>query len=43
MPSKEHVESLIALVRAGQTIEAMRRFYADDATMQENRSRRAAA
>jgi ketosteroid isomerase-like protein len=36
MPSKEHVESLIAMVRAGQTIEAMRRFYADDATMQEN-------
>ena len=36
MPSKEHVEGLIAMVQAGQTIEAMQRFYADDATMQEN-------
>lgn len=36
MPSQEQVDGLIAMVRAGQTLEAMRVFYADEATMQEN-------
>jgi len=36
MPSKEDVTSLIAMVRAGKPVEAMQRFYADAATMQEN-------
>ena len=36
MPSLETVESFVALVESGKTVEAMVRFYADDATMQEN-------
>jgi SnoaL-like domain len=36
MPSLQTVESFVALVEAGKTLEAMRRFYAEHATMQEN-------
>lgn len=36
MPSRDTVESFVALVEACRFIEAMERFYADDATMQEN-------
>jgi ketosteroid isomerase-like protein len=36
MPSVETIESFIALVEDGQTMEAMVRFYAEDASMQEN-------
>ena len=36
MPKRETVESFIALVEAGSFDTAMERFYADDATMQEN-------
>jgi len=36
MPGRDTVESLVALVEAGRFVEAMERFYADDATMQEN-------
>jgi ketosteroid isomerase-like protein len=36
MPSLETVESFVALVESGKTVEAMVRFYADDASMQEN-------
>ncbi len=36
MPSQTAVESFVALVEAGQTVEAMERFYADGASMQEN-------
>lgn len=32
----EHVAALTELIRQGQTIEAMERFYADDVIMQEN-------
>jgi hypothetical protein len=33
---REHVEELIRLVEHGQFLEAIERFYAEDATMQEN-------
>jgi hypothetical protein len=36
MPSLKTVESFVQLVEAGETVEAMVRFYADDASMQEN-------
>jgi SnoaL-like domain len=36
MPSLETVESFVGLVEGGQTLEAMHRFYADHASMQEN-------
>jgi hypothetical protein len=36
MPSKVTVESFVSLVESGQTVEAMHRFYAEHATMQEN-------
>ncbi len=36
MPSLNTVESFIDLVEAGKTVEAMQRFYAEHATMQEN-------
>ena len=36
MPSLQTVESFVALVEGGKTIEAMVRFYAEHATMQEN-------
>ena len=36
MPSPQTLESFIALVESGRFVEAIERFYADDATMQEN-------
>ncbi|WP_211453584.1 nuclear transport factor 2 family protein [Collimonas antrihumi] len=36
MPGREHVESFIALVVQGKYVEAIREFYAEDASMQEN-------
>jgi flagellar hook assembly protein FlgD len=36
MPSQEAVESFVNLVQSGKTVEAMERFYAEHATMQEN-------
>lgn len=36
MPRRETVEAFIAVVEAGKFDTAMERFYADDATMQEN-------
>ena len=36
MPSRETVEALIAMVEAGQFDTAIERFYAEDASMQEN-------
>jgi hypothetical protein len=36
MPSLKTVESFISLVESGRTVEAMERFYAEHATMQEN-------
>src|SRR5882724_4677157 len=36
MPSRERVQQLIALVEKSQFVEAIREFYAEDATMQEN-------
>ena len=36
MPSRETVEEFVALVEAGAFDTAMERFYADDASMQEN-------
>ena len=36
MPTLERVESFIAVVEAGRYVEAIRDFYHDDATMQEN-------
>ncbi len=36
MPSLNTVESFISLVESGRTLEAMERFYAVSATMQEN-------
>ena len=36
MPARERVQQLIALVEQGQFVEAIERFYADDASMQEN-------
>ena len=36
MPSQNTLESFISLVESGKTLEAMVRFYAEHATMQEN-------
>jgi hypothetical protein len=36
METLEHVKQLIALVRKGSFLEAIERFYAEGATMQEN-------
>ena len=36
MPSREHVEAFVKMVEAGEFVEAMEAYYADDATMQEN-------
>jgi hypothetical protein len=36
VPSQETIESFVGLVEGGQTIEAMERFYAEHASMQEN-------
>lgn len=36
MPSLETVESFVGLVEAGRTVEAMQRYYAEGASMQEN-------
>ncbi len=36
MPSLQTVESFVTLVENGRTVEAMERFYAENATMQEN-------
>ena len=36
MPSREHVERFVRMVEAGEFVEAMEMYYADDATMQEN-------
>jgi flagellar hook assembly protein FlgD len=36
MPSLKTVESFVSLVENGKTVEAMERFYAEHATMQEN-------
>jgi hypothetical protein len=34
--TKEHVEKLISLVERGEFLEAIEKYYASDATMQEN-------
>lgn len=36
MPSRERVQEFIALVERGNYVEAIKAFYAGDATMQEN-------
>ena len=36
MPSRERVQALVALVEEGKYVEAIREFYAEDASMQEN-------
>jgi hypothetical protein len=36
MPNREHVERFVRMVEAGEFVEAMEMYYADDATMQEN-------
>jgi hypothetical protein len=36
MPSLETIESFVTLVESGKTVEAMVRFYAEQASMQEN-------
>jgi len=36
MPSRERVQALIELVERAQYVDAIREFYAEDATMQEN-------
>jgi hypothetical protein len=36
MPTRERVEAFVAMVEAGEYVEAIRQFYTDDASMQEN-------
>lgn len=36
MPTRERVHAFVAMVEAGEFVEAIRQFYTDDATMQEN-------
>ena len=36
MPTRERVAAFVAMVEAGEFVEAIRQFYAEDATMQEN-------
>lgn len=38
MPSLETLETFVHLVESGKTVEAMERFYAEHASMQENSS-----
>src|SRR5689334_3322339 len=36
MPTRERVQAFVAMVEANKFVEAIRAFYTDDATMQEN-------
>jgi ketosteroid isomerase-like protein len=36
MPTRERVQAFVAMVEAGDYVEAIKRFYTDDASMQEN-------
>ena len=36
MPTRERVQAFVAMVEANQYVEAIRQFYTQDATMQEN-------
>jgi ketosteroid isomerase-like protein len=36
MPARERVQAFIAMVEAGDYVEAIRQFYTEDASMQEN-------
>jgi ketosteroid isomerase-like protein len=36
MPTRERVQAFVAMVEAGDYVEAIRQFYTEDATMQEN-------
>jgi ketosteroid isomerase-like protein len=36
MPARERVQAFVAMVEAGEYVEAIRQFYTEDATMQEN-------
>jgi ketosteroid isomerase-like protein len=36
MPTRERVQAFVAMVEAGDYVEAIRQFYTDDASMQEN-------
>ena len=36
MPTRERVQAFVAMVEAGDYVEAIRQFYTQDATMQEN-------
>jgi len=36
MPTRERVQAFVAMVEANDFVEAIRQFYTDDATMQEN-------
>ena len=36
MPTRERVQAFVAMVEAGEYVEAIRQFYTEDATMQEN-------
>jgi ketosteroid isomerase-like protein len=36
MPARERVQAFVAMVEAGDYVEAIRQFYTEDATMQEN-------
>jgi ketosteroid isomerase-like protein len=38
MPARSVVDSFVALVAAGKYVEAIERYYAEDASMQENQS-----
>ena len=36
MPTRERVQAFVAMVEAGHYVEAIRQFYTEDASMQEN-------
>src|SRR5262245_34695014 len=36
MPTRERVQAFVAMVEAGRYVEAIRQFYTEDASMQEN-------
>jgi ketosteroid isomerase-like protein len=36
MPTRERVQAFVAMVEANEYVEAIRQFYTDDASMQEN-------
>src|SRR4030095_310806 len=36
MPTRDRVQAFVAMVEAGEYVEAIRQFYTDDASMQEN-------